>query len=149
MALDQSAKARIERIFAEPDILESICMYVSNGGSVIGLARSFDIPASTIFNWIRKDEARAKAYEAAKSDRNEWIVEAVLDDLKQIAIAAASDAESSDLKYSNKIKAAELIAKHQKLFVERVDHTGNIKLEDLVSAGYNKAKEQTETGSTD
>jgi transposase-like protein len=142
MGLSDDKKERIKRIFGEPDVLDSICMYVSNGGSVVSLAKIWDIPASTIFNYLRKDDARSKAYDLAKADRNEWVVESVLGELQHLALAAASDAEGSELKQSNKIKAAELIAKHQKLFVERHEHTGQLTIEDLVLAAHKRPPPQ-------
>lgn len=142
-SLPSDTRERIARIFDEPDILDAICMFVSNGGSVVKLARSWDIPASTIFNWLRKDKERETAYEKAKQDRNEWVVESVLHELQELSLASASDAEGSELKVSNKIKAAELIAKHQKLFVEQHNHSGTLKLEDLIIASYNREKTQT------
>jgi transposase-like protein len=138
MALPVETKERIARIFDDPEILEKICMYVANGGSVIQLAKTWDIPASTIFNWLRKNDERSKMYDHAKADRNEWIVESVLNELKELALAFASDAEGSDLKQSNKLKAAELVAKHQKLFVERHEHTGQLTIEDLVLAAHKR-----------
>lgn len=145
MGLSSDTKERIKRIFDEPDVLDSICMYVSNGGSVVQLAKTWDIPASTIFNWLRKDADRAKAYEAAKSDRNEWVVESVLNELQHLAMSYASDAEGSDLKQSNKIKAAELVAKHQKLFVDRHEHTGQLTIEDLVLAAHKRPPPSSES----
>lgn len=44
----------------------------------------------------------------------------VLAELKQIAIAPASDAKGSDLRYANKIRALELLGKHLGILTDRI-----------------------------
>lgn len=44
----------------------------------------------------------------------------VLAELKQIALAPASDAKGSDLRYANKIRALELLGKHLGILTDRI-----------------------------
>ncbi len=49
--------------------------------------------------------------------------------------------EIKELRLACKLKASELIGKNLSLFVDRVEHSGKITLEDLVAASYGKAEE--------
>lgn len=50
--------------------------------------------------------------------------EMVVKELQKIAFADASDVAVSELKYSNKIRALELLGKHLGMYVEKVEHSG-------------------------
>lgn len=55
-----------------------------------------------------------------RSKRVEITQDEVLLELKQIALAPASDAKDSNLRYANKIRALELLGKHMGIITERV-----------------------------
>lgn len=71
---------------------------------------------------IAKNNVYAAIQEAkdARSERTEITQDYVLNKLKEIAEKTASDCQYSDLKYSSKIKALELLGKHVGVF-ERQD----------------------------
>lgn len=58
---------------------------------------------------------------AKRSKRTEITQDYVLKSLKEIADKEASDFPESDLKYSNKLKALELLGKHLGMFTERLN----------------------------
>lgn len=66
--------------------------------------------------------------------RTEITQDYVLQRLKEIADKSASDAQDSDLKYSNKLKALELLGKHLGLFEkpEAAPHTVHPLISDLM-----------------
>lgn len=73
--------------------------------------------------------AEIQKEKAARSKRTEITQDYVLKKLKEIADKDASDCQDSDLKYSSKIKALELLGKHVGAF-ERQDKDQN-DVEDL------------------
>lgn len=58
-----------------------------------------------------------------RSERTEITQDYVLEKLKEIADKSASDAQDSNLKYSNKLKALELLGKHLGLFEKTEGNT--------------------------
>lgn len=77
-------------------------------------------------------EAAARAVEAVKVD------EIVVDGVKQ--------GETSQVKLWSKAKAIELLGKNLKLFIDRVEHHGKVKLEDLVLESYDGQQEADSRG---
>lgn len=67
----------------------------------------------------------------ARQQRTEITQDYVIGKLKEIADQDASDAQNSDLKYSNKIKALELLGKHVGAF-EQQKNTADGILADLI-----------------
>lgn len=65
-------------------------------------------------------EAIQKAM-ADRRERTEVTQDYVIRKLKEIADKDASDAQESDLKYSNKIKALELLGRHVEAFEPKTD----------------------------
>lgn len=74
-------------------------------------ARNADKIGCQLLGKIGVSEAIQSAKEA-RSARTEITQDYVLQKLKEIADLPASDAQDSDLKYSSKIKALELLGKH-------------------------------------
>lgn len=60
-----------------------------------------------------------------RSQRTEVTQDYVIEKLKQIADKKASDAQESDLKFSNKLKALELLGKHVGAFEPKQDETAS------------------------
>lgn len=171
---DKKWMVNLARLDAEPDATMSvICSFVSNGGSIINLIKTWDVPYPEVLAWIRKDKERARKYEQALSDRSEWTIEQLLTQLRNIAMfdirqiydqdnnlkpvtewppeaAQAVEAikvdeiyegygaertqvgETKQVKLWSKIKAIELLGKNLKLFIDHIEHSGSLKLEDLV-----------------
>lgn len=60
-----------------------------------------------------------------REQRTEVTQDYVIKKLKEIADKEASDAQESDLKFSNKLKALELLGKHVGAFEPKVDQAAN------------------------
>ena len=60
-----------------------------------------------------------------REKRTEVTQDYVIEKLKQIADKEASDAQESDLKFSNKLKALELLGKHVGAFEPKQDETAS------------------------
>ena len=73
---------------------------------------------------ITKNNVSAAIQEAKRkrSERTEISQDYVLMELKEIADQEASDAAASELKYSSKLKALELLGKHLGMFTDRVEN---------------------------
>lgn len=73
---------------------------------------------------ITKNNVSAAIQEAKRkrSERTEISQDYVLMGLKEIADQEASDAAASELKYSSKLKALELLGKHLGMFTDRVEN---------------------------
>lgn len=85
------------------------------------------------------EEIQAAMQERGK--RTEITQDKVLDELAAVAFKHADDCSDSTLKYSNKLKALELLGKHLGMFTDRVEHTGEAALRVELST---EAKEMAE-----
>lgn len=83
----KKTKDQLEReaqILADPMLLDVICDHVANGGTLIELAKTFDVTHALLIRWIRKDKDRSKRYDQARLDRDEWSIERILQELRTI-----------------------------------------------------------------
>lgn len=86
-----------------------------------------------------------KAAMDERGDRTHITQDFVLAELYKIATQGADDGPESSLKYSNKLKALELLGKHMAMFTERSEVTGTLSLtmesylEDLDRQGEGQA----------
>jgi len=171
---------RLHATLDRPEALDDITSGVANGGSVIELAKTWDVRFSDVMKWIHGDPDREKAYIDALNDRAEYEEESIRLELQKLGHVRAADLyyENGDLKppsewpddvaaavvgievdehadgradYSedpdaerpttitkkvklaNKIKALELHGKMRRLFVDRIDHSGDMTMEQLVA----------------
>lgn len=69
-----------------------------------------------------------KAAMDERGDRTHITQDFVLAELYKIATQGADDGPESSLKYSNKLKALELLGKHMAMFTERSEVTGTLSL---------------------
>lgn len=86
-AVAKERRERTKRIFSDPNLLDTICSHVANGGTAIELAEIWDIRWGDIANWLHSDKEREKRYIAALNDRGEWGVERILQELRNIGLA--------------------------------------------------------------
>lgn len=79
---------------------------------------------------LRKPEIQAAIKEAMdrREKRSNITQDFVLSELYKIATQGADDGPESSLKYSNKLKALELLGKHMAMFTERSEVTGTLSL---------------------
>ena len=172
-------RERLHRLLGEPDSVDVICGHVANGGTVVGLAKTWDVPASSIFNWLRKDPDRNKRYHAALLDRKEWLVERIHQEMYALStvdvrclydasgtllpvdkwpehISVAVQAVETDelfsgggkdrehigytkrVKFWDKNKSLEQLAKLHQLLTDKLEHTGQVSLSDLIIQSYGK-----------
>jgi len=175
--LSKGYKERLNALMeAEADTMDQVCTHVAQGGSLIDLCEGWDVVYGKIVGWINKDDGRKDLYNQALQDRNEWVKETILHQLREIAnvdirslfddrgnlkpvhqwdkdvakavagIDVQVDKEgdiTKKLKMNDKLKAIELIGKTMSMFNERVHHTGELTLADLVAAS-NKPPQQGE-----
>lgn len=161
IAQTKERAARTQRFFDEPGSFDHVVASVTNGGSVLELAETLDIRYSDVMRWIHADPSRDKAYSQALKDRNEWGIESLLLQIKRVAnsdlrmaftadgklkpvkdwppelAAAVAAVEVEDgacvkIKLWDKTKGADMLFKFHGLFVQKVEHSGKLTLEDLL-----------------
>lgn len=181
----ESRNERLQRLLSMDDAMDIMCSFVASGGTLVHFARLWDIRYPDIMKWIRSDSIRAKRYDDAIKDRNEYTIETILQELRDIALfdirdlydnnnnlkpvhqwprhtaSVVSSVETDEIfegrgeeremigltkkiKLWDKLKAIEQLGKTQALFVDRVEETRTIKLEDLVLASYKNEKISTD-----
>lgn len=120
--------------------MNTICRHVSNGGSVTDLAKTLGIRYCDIMKFIRECQNRTKRYELALFDRNEWIKETVLKELRVIALEHSEvDQETGLSKMAStrdRLKSIELIGKNLQIFTDNLKLSGTVTLEDIVSKSH-------------
>jgi hypothetical protein len=127
-------KDRAVDLLAAPDTLDAICAHVANGGSLVGLCQAWGIRYSDAVAWVYQDTKRQGCYETAIRARGEWAMETVLVEIRKLAQADVP--EDGKFRYADKLRALELLGKSLSLFTERVEHAGEMTLQQMISASY-------------
>jgi hypothetical protein len=187
--LTEPLREKLHRLLGEPDSLDVICGHVANGGTVIGLAKTWAVPASSLFNWLRKDPERNKRYSQSLLDRKEWLVERLHQEMHSLAtsdiralygpsgellpvdqwpddIAVAIQSVETDelfdgkgderqqigvtrkVKFWDKNKSLEQLAKLHKLLTDQVEHTSQLTLSELILLSYEREVKTPAIGDT-
>ena len=73
-------------------------------------------------------QAAVKAAIEDRAKRTEVTQDMVVEELRKVAFAKAADYSDSTLKYSNKLKALELIGRHLGMFTDKVEHSGETRV---------------------
>ena len=94
-------------------------------------AKNADKIGSQLLGKTRVSEA-IQAGKMARSERTEITQDYVLAKLKEIADKPATDANDSDLKYSSKIKALELLGKHVGAFDGKTNGDGDTEVKVVI-----------------
>jgi hypothetical protein len=79
---------QIEReydFFSDPDMINKICLFISEGGSLIDIAALHRIRYTTIKKWIEQDALKLDLYNKALDDRKEWARERILKEIKELS----------------------------------------------------------------
>ena len=76
---------------------------------------------------VKVQEAVQKA-KAERQERTEITADMVVKELQSVAFAKAADYTDASLKYSNKLKALELLGKHLGMFTEKIEQKNDTKL---------------------
>lgn len=77
-------KALLER---EPKLLQKICAYVASGGSELDFCEKEGVLFEHLMIWIWDDEKRRTTFESACSMRENWLKQAVIREMKTIALS--------------------------------------------------------------
>ena len=161
-----------------PAFLGDVVEHITSGGALPDLCQSFKIKYSHVITWLYAAPERAEAYERALKARVEWIIQSILNELKDIALVDMREAYDdkgqllpvdrwpralsravqaietsadgvSRIKFWDKLRALELIGKHLKLFRETVDINSTMSLEELVNYSIEKKEIVSEGGGGD
>lgn len=144
--------------------LDVLLSHVRNGGSLIELCDTWDVRYSDLIEWIRADKTpngRNELYEQAMRDRSEWTDEMVLSEIRlrcrldprrlydengcrkrvheldaDVARMIEEIKADGTIKFFGKKEALELAGKNRKLYTDNVNHSGGLKLEDVLSRSY-------------
>lgn len=163
--LIDSDRVKTKRWLSESDRVVDICEWLASGGSLIELCKMLDVQYSSVLRWINIDGERRRAYEMALKDRDEFVKQELIDELRKICkvdirrafdeggnllsikempedVAKAVSAFDIDedalgnervrVRFLDKLKAIETMGKNLKMFVDRVEHSGTVTLEDMV-----------------
>lgn len=152
---------RTMALLADPATLGDIARFLSEGNSLVTWCRARDVPYSDVATWIAAEDSRREKYEAALKLRDEYLSEIVVRNLHDFATADLADAfvktgknqgtrkalhkmpealrraivaieAGGKLKLVAPDRAIELLGKYRRMFVDRVDVEGRMRLEDLV-----------------
>lgn len=156
------------------ETMDNICHYVSNGNSLLELCKTWKLSFGDIVSWIRKDDHRSQRYKNALNDRNEWATERILMELRRIGLSDIKniydkkgkilpvqdwpeevssivktvdyndDGDIKKVTFWNKEKCLELLGKNIQMFVDRVEHSGSLTLEDLIAKSRTTEDEDVE-----
>ena len=74
-----------DTLFDNPETIDLICTHVANGGSVIEMAKLWNMPYGKITTWLHADKIRNHRYNQAIEDRQEWFREVILRELRCMA----------------------------------------------------------------
>jgi hypothetical protein len=157
---------RLRLILKAARTLDVILSHVCNGGSLISLCDTWNVRYSDVVAWIRADKAREAAYDQAMRDRSEWTDEMILSEVRaacrfdirrlyfpkghlragHLIPIEELDAETARMirevdedgkvKVYDRLKALELAGKNRKLYTDNVNHSGEVKLEDVLARSY-------------
>ena len=163
-----------ERLTNNPDAMENIFNHVAQGGSLVELAKMWDIPYWAIAGYTSQ-EGRDKVLNRAMVLRSEYWIEKLkglvqeltesnikdffkddgtlkrIDEMPEVKSAAIQSLKiveyfegsgkekmqvgfTKEIKFWDKTKSIEMLAKILGMFVEKHEHSHTIKLEDLVGA---------------
>lgn len=81
----KSRQEKLENLIYMDGSIDIMCNFVANGGTLVNFAKLWDVRFSDIMKWIRSDKSRTEQYEAAIKDRNEFTVETILQELRNIS----------------------------------------------------------------
>lgn len=71
--------------FSDPDMINKICLFISEGGSLIDVAALHRIRYTTIKKWIEQDALKLDLYNKALEDRKEWARERILKEIRELS----------------------------------------------------------------
>lgn len=88
--------ARLRDRLADAGLINDICGHVANGGTLITLAKEWDLKFSDLSNWIHTNKEYDQRYIKALNDRGEWAAERILHEFRQLAYSDIREAFNAD-----------------------------------------------------
>lgn len=147
--------------------IDLIIDHVANGGTIIDLCKMWAIKYSDVMRVIRANELYKKSYDQALLDRDEWAKERILSEVKALSTYTIKDALNADgtfkalkdmpdhlaaaikevdldgnLKFSDKLKALDLLGKQLGIFIEKKEISGRVTLEQLIMEAHSSMKDE-------
>ena len=147
--------------------IDLIIDHVANGGTIIDLCKMWAIKYSDVMRVIRANESYKKSYDQALLDRDEWAKERILSEVKALSTYTIKDALNADgtfkalkdmpdhlaaaikevdldgnLKFSDKLKALDLLGKQLGIFIEKKEISGRVTLEQLILEAHSSMKDE-------
>ena len=136
---------RVKRALVENQaVFDRVVDHISNGGSLLDFCKMLGFKYSDVMRFIRTDPARKSIYEQALIDREEWAKERVISEIRALATYSIKDAMNQDgtfkrladmpdelasaikeidaegsLKFSDKLKALEMLGRQLGMFTEK------------------------------
>jgi hypothetical protein len=167
LILPRAAAEKLE----QPGTMDNICTHILQGGSLVDLAETWEIPFGWIRQWMAADEERDRAYALALNRRAEFEGEKIKRELARIAyadfrkiyttdgkllpynqwpadVAAAvvgveyRDGKLIEFKRADKIRALELAGKTIGVFSDKIEMDGTMTLEAMLSTVDKIAREK-------
>ena len=81
-----SASERWSAFKADSTSLDKLCRHIANGGTLPEFCTSRDLAYADVAFWIKLDAERQQLYTQALEARDEWFKDALIDQLRAVAI---------------------------------------------------------------
>lgn len=78
------------------DVVDEICGMIANGGDLITWCKAQNVRYSDVMVWLNSDKERSRVYALALVARDEWLVQELMNELKNIGLADLRDAYNND-----------------------------------------------------
>ena len=145
-----------------PEFFDGLVCHIVGGGTLDELCEQKGLNLALLWQWICADAGRRKAYKAAQSEREEYLKEATLREVrdamtfsmgntvdesgaqipfhkwdkrtqKAVKLIKTND-NGTEIHFVDKLKAADMMSKMLGMQTQRVEHSGALTLEQLVAA---------------
>lgn len=80
----QDKRARLSRLIDDPEFVDNICASIVEGLSLTEVAHNYGVSFHSLMKFLRSDKLSSDKINQAVSDRNEWFVERVREEIKHI-----------------------------------------------------------------
>lgn len=145
----------------DPAFFQNICDHIVGGGTLVEFCTTHDISYPACLRWIRQDATRRELYARSQVDRDEWQIDKIIKELTDISTFNLKDIMNEDgtqkpfhewpsniqrsvssikkgkdgteIKFFDKLRSLELLAKSAGMLKEKIEHSGKVTLETLVS----------------
>jgi len=155
-------KTTLNETVNSPDFFLRVCDFVVGGGTLEEFCLQHDgMSFPLLLRWIKSDKDRWAQYKLAQEDRGEFMRESMTRLIRDMATADIGEITTADgefkpmgewspqlkrsivgikhgkdgteIKFADKLKATELMAKVSGLLKDKVEHTGKLTLEQMLA----------------